>query len=241
MTVSVILYKRMGISNTDLLSIPVGSTCHGIETFMESLCDCWKRTWWLSPCSYDRRRISRSGFYNTASIFLSATLAFFWLLAFSSATIHCRRWFLHAGSFEHDQAMYVGIRNTFYRIAMITGQGALIILAVLWNFSQDCSRNIKVEYQPSLTTQTQIIATKKAVTWFIIEPSLLTFHQTSISQDSAKKLRLGNITELNPWICCGWNNQSEEWHERVMVSSAVSKLWEIGFIIIFVKKESPCN
>ena len=29
----------------------------------------------------------------------------------------------------HEQSLYVGIRSTFYRIAMITGQGLLIILA----------------------------------------------------------------------------------------------------------------
>jgi len=33
------------------------------------------------------------------------------------------------GLSEHDQSYFVGIRNTFYRIAMIFGQGVLIILA----------------------------------------------------------------------------------------------------------------
>ena len=52
------------------------------------------------------------------------------LLAFSSAThdIAADGYYLLALK-EKQQAFFVGIRSTFYRIAMISGQGLLVILA----------------------------------------------------------------------------------------------------------------
>jgi PAT family beta-lactamase induction signal transducer AmpG len=64
------------------------------------------------------------------SRFFQLTLAFFWLLAFSSATHDIAAdGFYMLGLSRHDQAFFVGIRSTFYRIAMLTGQGLLVILA----------------------------------------------------------------------------------------------------------------
>ncbi len=58
------------------------------------------------------------------------SLAFFWLLAFSSAThdIAADGYYLQVLS-KGQQSFFVGIRSTFYRIAMITGQGLIVILA----------------------------------------------------------------------------------------------------------------
>lgn len=58
------------------------------------------------------------------------TLALFWLLAFSSAThdIAADGFYMLALD-SHEQALFVGIRSTFYRIATIAGQGLLIMLA----------------------------------------------------------------------------------------------------------------
>ena len=62
--------------------------------------------------------------------FFQYTLAFLWLLAFSSAThdIAADGFYLLALD-EGDQSLFVGIRSTFYRAAMLTGQGLLVILA----------------------------------------------------------------------------------------------------------------
>ncbi len=62
--------------------------------------------------------------------FFQLTLAFFWLLAFSSAThdIAADGFYMLALT-EHEQAFFSGIRSTFYRVAMICGQGGLVILA----------------------------------------------------------------------------------------------------------------
>jgi len=62
--------------------------------------------------------------------FLQLTLAGFGLLAFSSAThdIAADGFYLDALP-VHQQAAFVGVRSTFYRVAMIAGQGGLVFLA----------------------------------------------------------------------------------------------------------------
>jgi PAT family beta-lactamase induction signal transducer AmpG len=62
--------------------------------------------------------------------YLQASLAFFWLMAFSSAThdIAADGFYMLALD-DSQQSFFVGIRSTFYRLASITGQGLLIILA----------------------------------------------------------------------------------------------------------------
>src|SRR5207248_11470154 len=65
-----------------------------------------------------------------ASNFFRYTLAFLWLLAFSSAThdIAADGFYMLATT-PDEQAFFVGIRSTFYRISTIGGQGLLVILA----------------------------------------------------------------------------------------------------------------
>jgi PAT family beta-lactamase induction signal transducer AmpG len=62
--------------------------------------------------------------------FFQITLAVFWLMAFSSAThdIAADGYYMLALE-QHEQAAFVGVRSTFYRIAMIAGQGGLVFLA----------------------------------------------------------------------------------------------------------------
>lgn len=61
---------------------------------------------------------------------LQGTICFFWLLAFSSATHDVAAdGFYMMGLDQHEQAFFVGIRSTFYRLSMIVGKGILIMLA----------------------------------------------------------------------------------------------------------------
>ena len=64
------------------------------------------------------------------SFFFSSTLVFFWLMAFFSAThdIAADGYYMLELT-PHEQAAYVGVRSTFYRIASVIGQGGLVILA----------------------------------------------------------------------------------------------------------------
>ncbi len=193
MTVAVILYKRMGISNTDIalytswLYLP-----WVLKPLWSPFVDLLRtKRWWIVTMQLlIGAGLAGVAFTIPLPFFFQATLSFFWLLAFSSAThdIAADGFYMLALS-EQDQAMYVGIRNTFYRIAMITGQGALIILAgALELFTGLQPVTLKVDYQPSLVVQTQSITKRQvANTDFVVESSLLTFRQTSISSDSVKK------------------------------------------------------
>ncbi|MFP4365560.1 MAG: MFS transporter [Bacteroidales bacterium] len=133
MTVSVIMYKRMGISNADIalytswLYLP-----WVIKPFWSPVVDLFKtKRWWIVAMQL----LVGAGLAGVALTipvpgFFQYTLAFFWLLAFSSATHDIAAdGFYMLGLKEHEQAYFVGIRSTFYRFAMITGQGLLIILA----------------------------------------------------------------------------------------------------------------
>src|SRR5882724_2872615 len=133
MTVSVIMYKGLGISNTDIalytswLSLP-----WVIKPLWSPVVDILKtrRLWiWLMQL------VIGAGLAGVAltipsSHFFQYTLAFLWLLAFSSAThdIAADGFYMLATT-EKEQAFFVGIRSTFYRISMISGQGLLVILA----------------------------------------------------------------------------------------------------------------
>jgi PAT family beta-lactamase induction signal transducer AmpG len=64
------------------------------------------------------------------NMFFITTLACFWMAAFASATndIASDGYYM-LGLTEKKQSFFVGIRSTFYRLAMVTGEGLIIILA----------------------------------------------------------------------------------------------------------------
>ena len=133
MTISVIMYKKLGISNTDIalytswLYLP-----WVIKPFWSPFVDLLKtKRWWIVTMQL----LVGAGFAGIAftipgSNFFRTTLAVFWLVAFSSAThdIAADGFYMLALDVE-DQAFYIGIRNTFYRVATIAGQGLLVVLA----------------------------------------------------------------------------------------------------------------
>lgn len=62
--------------------------------------------------------------------FFKGTLAVFWLMAFFSATHDIAADGYYMLELDaHQQAAYVGVRSTFYRIASVLGQGGLVMLA----------------------------------------------------------------------------------------------------------------
>lgn len=133
MSLSVIMYKRLGVSNTDLalftswLYFP-----WVIKPLWSPFVDLIKtKRWWI----YIMQGLIGGGMAGVAfmlpgDFFFRFTLAFFWLMAFSSAThdIAADGFYMLALD-DEQQALFIGIRNTFYRVAMITGQGLLVMLA----------------------------------------------------------------------------------------------------------------
>ncbi|TFU92760.1 MFS transporter [Barnesiella sp. WM24] len=133
MTISVIMYKRLGISNTDIalytswLYLP-----WVIKPFWSPVVDLFRtKRWWIIMMEL-LIAIGFAGvaFTIPATFFFQSTLAVFWAIAFVSAThdIAADGYYMIALS-EHDQSFYVGIRSTFYRISTIVGQGLLVMLA----------------------------------------------------------------------------------------------------------------
>jgi PAT family beta-lactamase induction signal transducer AmpG len=133
MTLSVIFYKRMGISNTDIalytswLYLPwvIKPLWGPVVDILKT-----KRFWILIMQLFIGAGLAGVAFTIPVDRFFQFTLAFFWLLAFSSATHDIAAdGFYMLGLSKGDQAFFVGIRSTFYRLAMLTGQGILVILA----------------------------------------------------------------------------------------------------------------
>lgn len=143
MTVSVIMFKRLGISNTDIalytswLYLP-----WVIKPLWSPIVDILKtkRFWIVWMQLLVGGALAGVALTLPGSDFFRWTLAFLWLLAFSSATHDIAAdGFYMLGLSKYDQAFFVGIRNTFYRFAMLSGQGLLVVLA---GFLEERSGNI---------------------------------------------------------------------------------------------------
>ncbi len=132
-TVAVILYKQLGISNsaialyTSWLYLP-----WVIKPLWSPIVDLLRtRRWWIWMMQLlIGGALAGVAFTIPLPNFFPYTLAFFWLVAFGSAThdIAADGFYMIALE-ERQQSFFVGIRNTFYRIALICGQGLLVIEA----------------------------------------------------------------------------------------------------------------
>src|SRR5581483_3728011 len=194
MTVAVILYKGLGISNTDIalytswLYLP-----WVIKPLWSPIVDILKtrRQWiWVAQL------IIGGGFAGVAltiptTHFFQYTLAFFWLLAFSSATQDIAIFFFYqTATTEKEQAFFVGIRSTFYRIAMVFGQGLLVIFA---GFVQDHTglpkMDLHVIARPGMELTTNIFpeihstSSAHGELRTIVEPSSLEISSTPRAKD----------------------------------------------------------
>lgn len=131
-TLAVVMYKNLGVSNTQIglytswLYLP-----WVIKPLWSPLIDLvgTKRGWIVALQFVIGAALGLIAFTVPTSFFLQATLAVFWLVAFSSAThdIAADGFYLLALK-KPEQAAFVGVRSTFFRLAMITGQGGLIFL-----------------------------------------------------------------------------------------------------------------
>ena len=133
MTLAVIMFKRLGINNTDIalytswLYLP-----WVIKPLWSPLVDIVKtKRWWVITMQL----VIGGGLAGIALTLpgphaFRYSLAFMWLLAFSSATHDIAAdGFYMLGLDTKKQAFFVGIRNTAYRLAMLTGQGLIVMFA----------------------------------------------------------------------------------------------------------------
>lgn len=131
-SVSVVFYKNLGVSNTAIafytgwLYLP-----WVIKPLWSPVVDLLKtRRQWI----WAMQLLLGAGLAGVALTipgphFFQLTLAFFWLLSFSSAThdIAADGFYMLATT-EREQSFFVGIRSMFYRVATIAAQGGLVIL-----------------------------------------------------------------------------------------------------------------
>ncbi len=131
--VSVILYKRLGLSNTEIalytswLYLP-----WVIKPLWSPLVDLLrtKRFWILLMEILISTSLACISLTIPTERFFQYTLAFFWIIAFGSATHDTAAdGFYMLGLSEHHQSAFVGIRTTFYRIATIGTKGGLVVFA----------------------------------------------------------------------------------------------------------------
>lgn len=135
MTISVIMYKRLGMSNTNIalytgwLGLP-----WTIKPFWSPFVDIIKtKRWWVLVMQWViALALAGIAFTIPTAWWVQLTFAVFMLMGFASAThdIAADGFYMLALS-EHKQSLFVGIRSTFYRIATVVGQGILVILAGL--------------------------------------------------------------------------------------------------------------
>jgi MFS transporter, PAT family, beta-lactamase induction signal transducer AmpG len=132
-SVSVLMYKNLGISNEDiglytsLLYLP-----WVIKPLWSPFIDLHstKRKWFLSMQLFISVAFLIVGFIIPTSQFFIMSLAIFWMAAFASASNDVASdGFYMLALTKDQQSFFLGIRSTFYRASMLTGNGLIILLA----------------------------------------------------------------------------------------------------------------
>jgi len=131
-SVSVIMYKNLGISNEDigiytsLLYLP-----WVIKPLWSPFIDLHstKRKWFLNMQLLISIAFLIVGFTIPMNQFFFLSLAIFWVAAFASASNDVATDGFYLLSLSKDQqSFFLGIRSTFYRLSMLTGNGLIVII-----------------------------------------------------------------------------------------------------------------
>ena len=133
MTISILLYKQLGLSNTEItfytswLYLP-----WVIKPLWSPFIDLIKtKRWWITAMQLlIGAAFGGVAFTLPTHFWLQGSLFFFWVMAFSSATHDIAAdGFYMLGLDQQGQSIFVGIRSLFYRLATIFGQGVLVMIA----------------------------------------------------------------------------------------------------------------
>lgn len=133
MTISVIFFKQMGLSNavitfyTSWFYLP-----WVLKPIWSPFIDLVKtKRWWVLAMEIlIGAALGGVAFTIPTALWLQGTLFFFWLMAFAGAS-HCvaADGFYMLGLNPHQQAEFMGVRTLFDRLATIFGQGILVMVA----------------------------------------------------------------------------------------------------------------
>ncbi|MCT4616029.1 MAG: MFS transporter [Marinifilaceae bacterium] len=132
-TSSVVMYKNLNMTNADIalytswLYLP-----WVIKPLWSPFVELMKtKKWWILITQFILAvSIAGVALSLPADNFVKYSLIFFWLIAFSSAThdIAADGYYMIALDSE-EQSFFIGIRSLFYRLAIIAGQGLIVILS----------------------------------------------------------------------------------------------------------------
>ncbi|OAB29388.1 MFS transporter, PAT family, beta-lactamase induction signal transducer AmpG [Flavobacterium fryxellicola] len=132
-SVSVIMYKNLGINNEDigiytsLLYLP-----WVIKPLWSPFIDLYstKRKWFVSMQLLISLAFIIVGLTIPLSNFFVISLAIFWVAAFASASNDVASDGFYLVVLEKEQqSFFLGIRSTFYRLSMLTGNGLIVVIA----------------------------------------------------------------------------------------------------------------
>lgn len=151
-TLSVIMYKNMGMSNADValftgwLYLP-----WVIKPFWSPFVDILKtKRWWtVWMQSVIGAAFAALAFLLPLDLNVVFSLAVFWLVGFASAThdIAADGYYMIALD-SSDQSLFVGIRSAFYRLATIIGQGGVVMAA---GYLESATGNVPLAWSITFT------------------------------------------------------------------------------------------
>jgi PAT family beta-lactamase induction signal transducer AmpG len=232
--VSVIMYKSLGISNADIafytawLYLP-----WVIKPLWSPVVDILRtRRWWI----WGSQLLLGAGFATVGlslplPVFFQTSLVFFYLVAFSSAThdIAADGFYMLALN-EKQQSFFVGIRSTFFRISMITGQGLLVILA---GYTQTHTGLPMVELQVAVKPGVALVQKIEPATSLItaLEGEVLIVVDPTALQLSPEPRRQPEVSALIAWARS--NNTQNAFYkiEAKTVADASSPPWWKKFVL----------
>ena len=133
MLTSVLMFKEFGLTDGEItlytgwLGLP-----WVIKPIWSPVIDNFKtKRWWVITMQFVLGcALALVAFTLPLSFWLQGSLELFMVIAFASATHDISAdGFYILGLQDREQELYVGVRNTFYRIGMVVGQGGLVIFA----------------------------------------------------------------------------------------------------------------
>lgn len=132
MLLSLVMFKEMGLTDTQI-TVYTGwlGTPWVIKPIWSPIVDnLMTKRWWIVTMQFLMAvALAVVAFTLSAPYWLKGSLAVFMVIALASATHDISAdGFYIIGLDNKDQELYVGVRNTFYRIGMVIGQGGLVLL-----------------------------------------------------------------------------------------------------------------
>lgn len=132
-TLAMLFLSEMGLSNADVALYTSWMYLPWvIKPFWSPVLDLFgsKKMWVVVMQFIVAIALAGVAFFATQDFWLNASLAFFWLCAFASATHDIAADGLYILALNtNQQSLFVGIRNTFYRISTVLCQWGCLVLA----------------------------------------------------------------------------------------------------------------